>query len=165
MIRRLSFFSILFILIFCGCDNDDTGIGEDISSYERNMTQEDLTKLTSVSVNNYDIGWTYLKFSLPGQSPEEILSSLVFYVDMGSDGKIKEGAFNCKDTDSFKRYASFKCGDPGYGLKDRVKVKRVEGDYYEISYSYEEKGETFEGSYSGEVEHRFWAIDFAPHCY
>lgn len=165
MNRLLYSLVFLFILVFSGCDNDNAKIDEDLLSYERNLTQEQLADLTSVSVDNYDAGWTCLVFALPNQSPEEMPTHLVFYVDMGSDRRIKEGTFNCKDTDSFKRYASFKCGDPNYGLKDWVKVKRIKDDHYEISYSYVEKGQTFEGSYSGEVEHHFYAIDFHPDCY
>jgi len=165
MNRLLNLSLIVFILMFCGCDNDKVDMNKEYAPFERNLSQEELGDLTTVSVNNYDIGWTCLVFTSPDESPFEEHRRLEFYLDMGNDSRIKEGSFNCKDTDSFKRYASFKCGNPNHGLYDKVKIKRIEGDHYEISYSYEENGKVFKGSYSGPVEHHFYAIDFGPECY
>lgn len=165
MNRLLNLFLLIFAVLFSGCGNDDSGPDQEYDD-ERDFTEEIRESLTDVTVCSFDIGWTYLQFAVPDQPyTGEVPPRLIFYVDLGKDNKIKQGTIRCKDTNSFKRYAAFKCGNPHYGLTDIVTVKKIEDDLYEISYSYKKNGQTIQGSYRGKVEHHSYAIDYAPHCY
>ena len=157
-----SFLVLISILSFLGCSKNDERTGQLI----RNISQDDIDSIKYATIDGYDVGWTTLTFS----SYYPICSMPIY---TGCDGEclsffidqIEDGTYRCKDTKSFKRYANFKCNDVDYTPNDVIKITKNLEDNYTISFSYEENGQSFRGTYTGVVNRRSWPIDFHPDCY
>ncbi len=159
-------FATFSILLFFGCDDkEDPGqlLGDPPL---RNLKQKDIESIKYATIESYpEVGWNFLVLSVKeNQFSHE--TNFSFHVDIiYNKSKIKEGTFNCKDTDSFKKYAAFKCNMVNYLPNDIVTIKQIDENNYSISFSYYENGQLFEGKFEGAVNIQFWSIDFLPECY
>lgn len=167
MNRFFMLFISFSLCVFLGCDEKQVEKDDfryDYDPFVRNLTAENLQSMQFAYVDSYDIGWVNLVLS----SVENTFAAngrVIFFSVDTQDGKIKEGTYSCKDTDSFKRYAGFKCNGVKHIPDDQLTVTKTGEDHYSISYAYTENEQRFVGVYSGLVTHRYYAIDYAPECY
>lgn len=169
MNKSVNLLIVLIALFFTGCNNDDDNQQElDLQGPppERNLTQEEIKNVPFAFVNSYDTGWNFLTLSSSEEQNSEYNSPLSFHIDIDfNNGSFEEGTYECKNTDSFKRYAAFKCNNVDYLPNDVITIKKIDGNIYSITFSYYENGQLFEGVFQGEIIFQAWAIDFIAECY
>ena len=158
------FIFAIFFLSFIGCENgDETQILS--NPPKRTITQDDIGLLKYATVCGFpEVGWNILKLT-PIEKYDPQGESLSFFIDIDANGILKEGSFKCMNTESFKKFAGFKCNNVDYEPNDIIQITKNSENNYTITFSYIEDDQSFQGTFTGTINYLWFSIDFHQDCY